>query len=373
MDGFLSDTLVVERIFAHIDRNSTDKCETVWREPVENYLSEERLKLEHERILRSNPTVFCPSAALPDVGSYVARRAAGVPLVAVRGHDGKVRAFRNACRHRGAEIAAQGTGCTRAFVCPYHGWSYRLDGKLQSVPHKDGFPDVNANTHSLSEVEAQEFSGLIFIQQENQASVFDTCDGMASLISPEQTIIRTKETVIEANWKAHLESFIEGYHIKSTHPESFFPFGYDNLNVIEHVGRNSRVTFPFQRIEKLRHIPKSNWDVKGRLTYVYHLYPNVIIAVLTHHTSIVILEPQGPATTKMITYAMTNSGSNPNAFEDAERDLEFVGDTGAKEDQAIVQSIQRGLNSKANEFLTFGHYEPAIQHFHRNLAAQISD
>ncbi len=101
------------------------------REPVENYRSPERFAAELY-LLRRHPTPFCPSATLPDVGSCVSREAAGTPLVAVRGADGEVNVFRNACRHRGTQVAS-GSGCAKAFVCGYHGWTYGLDGNLRQV------------------------------------------------------------------------------------------------------------------------------------------------------------------------------------------------------------------------------------------------
>lgn len=77
----------------------------------------------------------------------MAREAAGVPLVAMRGTDGQVRAFRNACRHRGMEVA-RGTGCTRAFTCSYHGWTYDLEGRLRHIPHEAGFPGFDRDAPS---------------------------------------------------------------------------------------------------------------------------------------------------------------------------------------------------------------------------------
>src|SRR5688572_27111055 len=91
--GLLDDAALIERILTHLDEGTTDLAEGTWREPVDNYRSASRLAAEIE-LLRRCPTPFCPSAALPDPGSYVAREAAGVPLLAVRGRDGVVRAFR---------------------------------------------------------------------------------------------------------------------------------------------------------------------------------------------------------------------------------------------------------------------------------------
>jgi len=167
-----------------------------------------------------------------------------------------------------------------------------------------------------------------------------------------------------------LESFIEGYHIKSTHPESFLPYGFDNLNVIDLFGRNSRVTYPFQRIKKLAKVPPAERRVDGLLTYVYHLFPNVLITVLSRHTNVVILEPLAVDRTRQFTYTLTNgAGDDPAALAEARRDAEFVGNTGALEDRAVVQAIQRGLASGANDHFTFGRYESAIVHFHQTLSS----
>ena len=112
------------------------------------------------------------------------------------------------------------------------------------------------------------------------------------------------------NWKIFLESFIEGYHIKSTHPESFLPYGFDNLNVIDLFGRNSRVTYPFKRIQKLAKVAPAERRVEGLLTYVYHLFPNVLVTVLSRHTNVVVLEPLGVDRTRQFTYTLTNGGGD---------------------------------------------------------------
>ena len=246
MPDFMDDQAVAERVLSHVRDGTTDEGDEVWREPVENYRSEERLRRELA-LLRRLPVPFCPSAALRKPGSYVAREAAGVPLLAVRGRDGKVRAFRNACRHRGAEVAS-GMGCANAFVCPYHGWTYRLDGRLAGVPHEHGFPEFDKSAHGLVPVLAQERSGIVFITQSGQSSEQDPGEGLPDLITADQDLIATHDNEAEFNWKVSLEGSIEGYHIRFGHPETFYPYGYDNLNVVEHCGRNSRVTFPFRRI-----------------------------------------------------------------------------------------------------------------------------
>ena len=371
MTAAMDDQSVAQRVLDHIANGTTDVGKDVWREPVANYRSEERLAAELEQVLRRSSTPFCPSAALPEPGSYVAREAAGAPIVAVRGTDGKVRAFRNACRHRGMQVAS-GAGCSRAFVCRYHGWTYNLEGGLRHIPHEDGFPGFDKEAHPLVQMAASERFGMVFVTQDEPALADDSLAGLTRLIGPDQRLIATAERDFEVNWKILLESFIEGYHIKSTHPESFLPYGFDNLNVIDLFGSNSRVTYPFQRIKKLAKVPPQERRVEGLLTYVYHLFPNVLITVLSRHTNVVILEPMAIDRTRQITYTMTNGGGDdPAAVAEAKRDAEFVGTTGAAEDRAVVQAIQRGLGSGANDAFTFGKFESAIVHFHQTLTAAL--
>ena len=370
---FLSDQEVAARVLAHMQGCTTDLGETVWREPVAAYRSPERFREEQVRVLRRWPVAFCPSASLPRAGSYVAREAAGTPLLVVRGQDGVARAFRNACRHRGTRLV-DGEGCKPSFVCPYHAWTYRLDGGLHHVPHAHGFPGLDLGKSGLREVRCEERHGLVFITQDDGAPGAESAlAGLPELLGPEQRLLGVNQIDFEVNWKVYLESFLEGYHIRSTHPKSFYPYGFDNLTVVEHCGPNNRVTFPFRRIEKLAEVPPEQRRVEGLLTYVYHLFPNVLVTVLSRHTNLVVLDPLAVDRTRLITYALTNRGAAQEVDEEsAKRDREFVNQTGASEDLAVVVAIQRGLASGANEYFTFGRFEAAISHFHATLAGVLA-
>lgn len=374
MPQFMSDSDVVDRVLGHIKNKTTDRSDEVWREPVANYTSEERLDQELA-VFKSVPTPFCPSIALTKPGDYIARKAAGTPLIVVRGRDGQARAFKNACRHRGTELV-DGKGCAGAFVCPYHGWSYGLDGTLLGVPHEDGFPDLDKSTHGLAEITAIEQKGIIFVVQEDaDEDSSDTLDSVPDILKDDQIIFDETETIVEANWKLHLESFLEGYHIKSAHSKTFFPFGYDNLNVIEFSGPHARVTFPFRRIEQLADVAPEDRQVSDKLTYLNHLFPNVILAELSHHRTLGILEPLGTTRTKITSYHMTKSTDDPDTeavIERAKHDFAFVIETGQPEDIAMVTGIQRSLAARANEAFTFGHFEPAITHFHKEMKRRLA-
>ena len=365
--SLLDETALAERIFEHIDAGTTDLGDTVWREPVSHYLSQERFE-EECALIRRYPTPFCPSAALPEQGSYLARMAAGNPIVVTRDGDGSVSAFINACRHRGMQVA-EGNGCAKALSCPYHGWTYGLDGTLKGIPGQSGFPELDREQHGLKAVAAIEQGGIIYVQQEGNIDPRRLTHAL-DYFSPNQPLFDQKVLTDSANWKLLYETLMEGYHIKSLHRESFYPFGFDNLNVVETFGPHSRVVYPFQRIEQLREVPPSDRNLSGLVTSVYMLFPNASISVLSKHTNLVILEPVSPTESQWVIYSLINTSPDGKPFdlEDAKRDAAFVNDSGQEEDRAAAAAIQRTLASGANSHLTFGHFEKAIVHFHQRLA-----
>jgi phenylpropionate dioxygenase-like ring-hydroxylating dioxygenase large terminal subunit len=368
--SLLNDQEAIERIFTHIDNGTTDLGDTVWREPVENYHSQERFDAEIA-LLRSLPIPFCPSVALPEKGSYIARKSAGTPLVVARGKDGKVRAFINACRHRGMQVAS-GSGRAQAFVCPYHAWSYGLDGSLKAIPGEEGFPGLATEDHGLVEVSAMEKGGLVYVMQKGEISP-EMLENSRDYFSPGQQLFKQSENTDQANWKLLTETLLEGYHIKSLHKKSFYPYGLDNVNLVETYGANARVTFPFRRIEKLRDVPADKRRAAGMLTSVYHLFPNASVSVLSKHSNLTIMEPLSPSSTQMVIYLVTpdQTVENPIPLEDVERDAQFVNESGQDEDREAACLIQQTVTAEANSHLTFGYFEKAIVNFHKHLSDRI--
>lgn len=368
--SLLNDQEAIERIFTHIDNGTTDLGDTVWREPVENYHSQERFDAEIA-LLRSLPIPFCPSVALPEKGSYIARKSAGTPLVVARGKDGKVRAFINACRHRGMQVAS-GSGRAQAFVCPYHAWSYGLDGSLKAIPGEEGFPGLATEDHGLVEVSAMEKGGLVYVMQKGEISP-EMLENSRDYFSPGQQLFKQSDNTDQANWKLLTETLLEGYHIKSLHKKSFYPYGLDNVNLVETYGANARVTFPFRRIEKLRDVPADKRRASGMLTSVYHLFPNASVSVLSKHSNLTIMEPLSPSSTQMVIYLVTpdQTVENPIPLEDVERDAQFVNESGQDEDREAACLIQQTVTAEANSHLTFGYFEKAIVNFHKHLSDRI--
>ena len=362
----LDDSQIIDRIFSHIDNKTTDLGSEVWREPVKNYVDQERFDREI-KLLRSLPVPFCPSSALPNKGSYVSRIAAGTPILVTRDEENNVNAFINACRHRGMQVAS-GSGCKKSFICPYHGWTYGLKGENRNIPGSDGFPGVDPLEHGLKQINAVEKGGIVYVCQDGEIHK-KFLDEALDYFTDEQALINQSEIEDQANWKILHETLLEGYHIKTLHKDTFFPYGLDNINVVENYGQNSRVIFPFRRIEKLRDVDPGSRVIDGTITSVYSLFPNASISVLSKHSNLVILEPISPSRSRWVIYTLINKSNKKGKLskEDAMRDAKFVGNTGQDEDREAARAIQETLNTKANDHLIFGYFEKAIVNFHSHL------
>lgn len=378
------DVEIVHRILAHIDAGTTDEGDA-WREPVQNYLDADRFS-DEMTVLASFPSVYLPSAAIPNVGDHAARVSFGVPMFAVRDHDGRARVFRNSCRHRGTTLV-EGPGCSHALVCRYHGWTYRLDGSLSHVPHADAFPDLDVPSRGLVEVDSREVDGLIVVGplrsptpdssgRHADAALAALSDGSPwrDKLLPASRLVAVRPTLRPMNWKVLVEQFLEGYHIRTTHKDTFYPIQYDDLNVVEAFGPHTRITFPYRNIERLRDRPESTWNVGHRVTYVYHLFPNVMLATFPDQVLLITVDPVDVGHSTVTIYAMVTQAMTERFSQKAEstRGARGLLDQGGVEDNEMSEGVQRGLHSGANTFLEFGRHESAIGRFHAELEHRLA-
>ncbi|OBG28764.1 SRPBCC family protein [Mycobacterium sp. 852002-51057_SCH5723018] len=380
------DVDIVRRILSHIEAGTTDEGQA-WREPVQNYVDPSRFA-DELRVLRAFPSGYLPSAAIPHRGDHVERATCGVPLFAVRGRDGRARVFRNACRHRGLALV-EGAGCSHALVCRYHGWTYGLDGSLSHVPHAEAFPDLDASARGLVEVESREVDGLIVIgpldpaatgswRRHVDAAMAQLSDGSPwrDKLLPAEKLLLVEAIARPMNWKILVEQFLEGYHIRSTHKDTFFPLQYDDLNIVEAFGPNSRIAFPYRNIESLRNRPESTWTADRRVTYVYHLFPNVMVATFPDQVLLVVIDPVDIASSMVTIYSMTTpevaQSVSAKGADKAANGARSLLDAGALEDNEMSEGVQRGLFAGANTFLEFGRHESAIGRFHAALDERLA-
>ena len=186
---------------------------------------------------------------------------------------------------------------------------------------------------------------------------------------PATRLVAVRPALRAMNWKVLVEQFLEGYHIRTTHKDTFYPIQYDDLNVVEPFGPNTRITFPYKNIERLRDRPESTWEVGHRVTYVYHLFPNVMVATFPNQVLVITIDPVDINHTTVTIYAMVTqeviqrASADPEASQGARNLL----NEGGIEDNEMSEGVQRGLHAGANTFVEFGTHESAIGRFHAAL------
>lgn len=161
---------------------------------------------------------------LAAVGDFMALDLFGEPIILVRGSDDRVRAFLNVCRHRGARLVCGG-GHRSAFTCPYHGWTYGLDGALRGVPGMEGVEDFRREDHGLIELRLESWAGFLFLDLSGEAPPLSTHlgnlpDAFQSYNFADFVCVRRTEYDLACNWKIYIENAMEDYHTATVHRKS---------------------------------------------------------------------------------------------------------------------------------------------------------
>lgn len=344
------------------------------------YTDEKRFAIEQRVLFREGPVFFGMSADLPDPGSWRAMRFDGIPIVVVRQTDGSLRALVNICRHRGAPLVdplGSGDGL-RVFSCPYHAWTYELDGALRTRPAaQTAFDDVTMNCDLLSRPVAEKH-GLIFVRPAGdesidvEAALGGAEDDLASFGLDEYVHIDTRHHEWDFNWKFLFDTFTETYHIRTLHrstlgntfhPESIFePF---NRNLLL-IGVRTDVSDEFTK-------PPQERSLLPYGTIQYFLVPSGMIVHQLDHVEVWNIEPLDVGRCRLTTSVYAPTEPHSEASRDYfVKNLELLLHVTGTEDFPLVEEIQRNLASGAMDQLVYGKIEPALAHFHSEINKAIA-
>ncbi len=340
------------------------------------YTDPERFAREQQRLFRDGPVFFALSCELSEPGSYRAATFAGIPIVVVRQADGSAKAMVNACRHRGASLIAADTSGDglRAISCPYHAWTYELDGKLRARPVSEGaFDDVELNC-DLHTVALAERYGMIFVRPggndpiDVDAFLSGAEDDLGSFELENYVHIESRVNTWRMNWKLMLDTFTESYHIRTLHRESLAPTFNSDCVIFEPFGRNM-VSIGLRKdvLDELEK-PREDWSLIPYGTIQYFLVPNALVVHQLDHIEVWRFEPIDVRTTKATTsiYAPTPPHSE-KARKYFVKNLDLLLQVTGTEDFPTMEQIQSNLDSGALPELVYGRNEPPLIHFHTEL------
>ena len=208
-------------------RNSALPYERAWAMPRGFYTDPAVLEVEQQQLFRHEWVCVGRSEELSKPGDYFTARIGDEPLLFMHGQDGRIRAFSNVCRHRGALIA-QGKGNRRALVCPYHAWTYDTLGRLIGTPGIPPREDFDRSKCALPEFACCDWLGFLFVSLAAEpAPLQPLLADLETRVRPyhlEQASLRyLAEEVWETNWKCFIENYMEGYHLSPLHRETLHP------------------------------------------------------------------------------------------------------------------------------------------------------
>jgi phenylpropionate dioxygenase-like ring-hydroxylating dioxygenase large terminal subunit len=371
---------VLKKLLHYIDTGTTAMAEAPWRNEVTAYTCAERHKREEELLIRKRPLVMGLSCDWPQPGAYRNDDFAGVPILTVRGSDGKLRAFLNVCRHRGSKVA-QGCGSASAFTCPYHGWTYGRDGILRGIPEEaSSFPGVRAERPSLTPLPLAERYGMVWVLPTPAADgagdldIDPWLDGMGPDLASwnlESYHLHDRHVHYEdMNWKLLVDTFHEGYHFGFLHKESLKDILVHNVGDFTPFGVNFRLVYGRTKLDRLKSTPESAWDLMWNTTIVYSMFANTVFTPQGDHIELFRMFPVDGRTDRAVLETSLYI-PKPVQSEDERRhwdaNLALAIRVITTEDFAAGRTMQIGFASGAQTHVVYGRNEPALAHYHKSI------
>ena len=365
---------VVEAVFEGLEKqkNKQDADGITYLIDASRYTSNERLVQEKELIFKNHPIVVGPAAQLKNPGDYFLHDLTEVPIIVIKGKDGNIRAFLNMCRHRGVRLLAEQEGhIKRNIVCPYHAWSYDNMGCLKGIFHPQGFKDVEADSHSLIELDCWVRLGMVFVvPNPDVKEAFEIDQWLEEVYSitkgfdfGELYPYHFTSDLLACNWKLLVDGGLEGYHFKIAHAKTIGPYFLDNMSLVMENKLHSSIIFPKKAMKKLKEIPPSEWKFRKAANILIHIFPNTVILIEPDHLMVVTFFPIDEKTTQFKSFMLLPS--EPTTQKEKEYwDLNaniFWNAINEDNEMAILQ--QQSFNGYSDTTMTVGSYEKLLVQF----------
>ncbi|MDQ0466886.1 nitrite reductase/ring-hydroxylating ferredoxin subunit [Caulobacter ginsengisoli] len=348
------------------------------------YTDPVRFEAEKRELFGKAPLLAGLSCEVANPGDVLLFDSVGPAILIVRNREGALNAFLNMCTHRAARLVSD---CARRklLVCPFHAWSFDLDGRLVAMPGEDSFETIDRTTRNLVRVPVGEWGGMVFVKAYAGEETIDVAAWLGEM-GPEllrlnlagTSLIKHSRVEVETNWKYALDTYGEGYHFGALHPTTFGTTTCSNVILFDSFGPHYRVNFTNSGYRDLVGVDEQDWPVTpyggshlvfpnsivygapmeggGSMIGMYRLYPGDV---------------PGRSFTIMSTYrgADAPAGTPDAAFEGAHDYIEEVVRT---EDYSVSKEGQRNLQHAPEGFrIVYGRNEIALQNTHRHVARMI--
>lgn len=351
-----------------------------WSLPAWTYSDPEFFEIEKERVFASSWQVVCHESDVANPGDWHTLDYLGDSVIVVRGKVGALRAFTNVCRHRGSRLVDGASGCARKLVCPYHAWTYDLDGALIGVPDSISYPGLDKSRHGLAPVELEIWHGFVFVRlRHGGPSVAEMMTPYEATIEPYRfeelrAIGRVTLRPRAVNWKNVGDNYSDGLHITVAHPGLTRLFGKSyGVEAAEHVDRmwgdlidRPSVNWSERAYQSLLpevpHLPEES----QRSWLYFKLWPNVAFDIYPDQVDFMQWLPVSPTECliREISYALPDARREMKAA----RYLNWrINRQVNAEDTALIARVQQGMASRSFTAGPLSDKEVCLRHFCRRM------
>lgn len=358
---------LIDRYDPNLPLAEASTCPASW------YIDPRILELEQRTTFARSWQYACRLDQVRDPGQYVTFELAGEPLLVVRGNDGVLRGFFNVCRHHAAAVMTQPAGCVKRLQCPYHGWTYTLEGALKAAPAFEDVRNFDPAEHGLVPVATAAWENWVFVRLSGDGPSVEDFLG-ADLVGQVQALglsklhwMERRHYLFDCNWKVFVDNYLDGgYHVPYLHKGLDSVLDY-NRYTIENGARHCLQSSPIVT----RGAEAQTGAVRrGERALYYWIYPNLMINWYEGVMDTNLVYPRGTDQTEVI-FDFWFDDVSEAALERNRASID-VGQRIQDEDTAICKSVQRGLRSRAYDTGRLSvRREAGEQLFHQLLHADL--
>ena len=315
---------------------------------------------------------------IPETGSYKLFQQLGQSVIISRAADGTVQAFHNVCRHRASPVLTEPRGKARRFVCPYHAWTYGLDGSLQKVPEERDFACLDKAAKGLVPVRCGTLRGMIFINLDGTApplaDYFAATDRELGDFPLEEMVMLKEITVeMDCNWKAALDNFLEMYHVPTVHAKSIAPY-LNPASFLVSLYEHGHARFATRKrgantiFEVDRPVSERPPELFREHTIALPMFPNSFMAIDPVGFGWQTWWPVSQTKSVMVFSLMGWKGDEDPAFLDT---MVVQVNAIAAEDVRLFGDLQRSLDSGVMKSIVMGYQERALYWYQEEIDRKI--
>ncbi len=354
--------------------NPRDPLEKAWTIPAPWYLDRRVAELERASVFSATWQAVGRLDQVQEAGQFFTADMAGEPLVAVRGEDGQLRAFYNVCRHHGAAVVTDLQGCAKQFRCPYHGWTYGIDGTLKGMVEFEGVCNFDRAKNGLVPVRVDTWENFVFVNLDGRAAPLrDFLGRVQEIVAPLELTRKLRYFdrriyTLNCNWKVFVDNYLDGgYHVPHAHKGLSSVIEYTKYT-IENLERACLQSSPLSSDSGSE--AGAAATRRGRAHYLW-IYPNFMINACEGVMDTNLVLPLGVDRCAVI-FDYYFADISP-AAEAHNKESIAVSERVQDEDQTLCNAVQRGLGSRAYLAGRLSVRREAGEHlFHRLLHADLS-